>query len=195
MANTISGRLKNPLRLLASLALLGVQFQGLPLSAQTYAKKQHFVCNTGYTPQECQDATAVLRRAQARYPMGALGKWTWVLVRTDDWKQILSARRVDTNVPAFSNLTKRVTFLDGSLVVETSVRGVELRIIWQMPIEDLLDLSIRHELAHALCNEPNESKADRVAIALKDGTALSCRGTLVARERYGRNENRVVDAR
>jgi hypothetical protein len=89
--------------------------------------------------------------------------------------------RVDTNVPAFSDLTKRVTFLDGSLVVERSVRSVELGMTWHMPIEDLLDLSIRHELAHALCNEPKESKADRVAIALKDGTALSCRGTLVAK--------------
>jgi len=78
------------------------------------------------------------------------------LVRTEDWKRILSARGVNTNVPAFSNLTKRVTLLDGSLVVETSARGVELRMIWQIPIEDLLDLSIRHELAHAFCNERNE---------------------------------------
>ena len=181
MANTISGRLKNPLRLLAALALLGFQTQVPTLSAQTYAPKQHFVCNTGYTPHECQAASAVLRRAQARYPVDTLGNWTWVLVRTEDWKQILSARRVDTNVPAFSDLTKRVTFLDGSLVVETSVRCAELRMRWHMPIEDLLDLSIRHELAHALCNERNEFKADRLATALKDGAPLSCRGTLVAK--------------
>jgi hypothetical protein len=31
-------------------------------------------------------------------------------------------------------------------------------------------LAIRHELAHALCNDPDEAKADRAAIALKNGT-------------------------
>jgi len=39
----------------------------------------------------------------------------------------------------------------------------------------LLDLAIRHELAHALCNFRDETKADLAAIALKNGTPLSCR--------------------
>jgi len=144
-------------------------------SAQKQAPMQHFACNTGYTPQECQAATALLRKALARYPVEALGDWRWVLVRTEDWKQILSERRVDPNVPAFSYLPKRETFLDGSLVVGASIHGAELRAIWRMPAEDLLDLAIRRELAHALCNEVDESKADRTAIALKNGTPLSCR--------------------
>ncbi len=179
MANTISRRPKNPLRLLTVLALLGFQTQVPTLSAQTYDPKQHFVCNTGYKPQECQAAAAALRRAQARYPVDALGEWTWVLVRTEDWKRVLLERRFDSNNPAFSYLPKRETFLDGALVVRASIRGVELSAIWHMPIEDLLDLSIRHELAHALCNDRDEAKAYRVAIALKDGAPLSCRGTMV----------------
>ena len=158
-------------------------FSAYPLAAQTngtastqkQAQKQHFVCNTGYTPEECQAATAVLRKAQARYPVDALGEWTWVLVRTVDWKQILSDRKFDSNHPAFSYLPKRETFLDGALVVRSSTRGAELSAIWHMPIENLLDLAIRHELAHALCNDPDETKADRAAIALKNGTPLSCR--------------------
>jgi hypothetical protein len=158
-------------------------FSAYPLAAQTngtasdqkQAPKQHFACNTGYTPQECQAATAVLRKTQARYPVDALGEWTWVLVRTVDWKRILSDRKFDTNYPAFSYLPKRETFLDGALVVRSSIRGAELSAIWHMPIEDLLDLAIRHELAHALCNDPGETKADRAANALKNGTPLSCR--------------------
>ena len=158
-------------------------FSAYPLAAQTngtasaqkQAPKQHFVCNTGYTPQECQAATAVLRKAQARYPVDALEEWTWVLVRTVDWKQILSDRKLDTNHPAFSYLPKRETFLDGALVVRSSIRGAELSAIWHMPIEDLLDLAIRHELAHAFCNDPDETKADRRASALKNGTPSSCR--------------------
>lgn len=46
---------------------------------------------------------------------------------------------------------------------------------WHMPIEDLLDVAIRHELAHAICNEYDESKADSESIILKNGTPLSCR--------------------
>jgi hypothetical protein len=44
-----------------------------------------------------------------------------------------------------------------------------------MAIEELFDLAIRHELAHALCNDPDETKAERAAIALKNGAPLSCR--------------------
>ena len=144
-------------------------------SAQRQAPKQHFACNVGYTPRECQGATTVLRKALARYPVDALGEWTWVLVRTEDWKQLLSERRFDSNNPAFSYLPKRETFLDAALVVRGSIRGVQLSAIWHMPIEDLLDLAIRHELAHALCNDRDETKAGLAAIALKNGTPLSCR--------------------
>jgi hypothetical protein len=163
--------------------VIALVFSAYPLAAQTnsnasaqkQASQQHFACNVGYTPRECQVAATVLRKALARYPVKSLGEWRWVLVRTEDWKQILSERGVDPNVPAFSYLPKRETFLDGSLVVGASIHGAELRAIWHMPVEDLLDFAIRHELAHALCNERDESKVDRAAIALKNGTPLSCR--------------------
>jgi hypothetical protein len=153
-----------------------------PLAAQTSsnasAKKQpslqHFACDIGYTPTDCQVAMTVLRKTLGRYPVEALGEWTWVLVRTEDWKRLLSERKFDPNHAAFSYLPKRETFLDGALVVKTSMRGVELSAIWHMAVEDLLDLAIRHELAHALCNERDESKADRAAIGLRMGH-LSCR--------------------
>jgi hypothetical protein len=152
-------------------------FPALPLAGETRAhgSSLHFACNVGYTPQECQAATTVLRKALARYPAEALGDWRWILVRAEDWKEILSVRRFDTDRPAFSYLPKRETFLDGSLVAGVSSRGMELQMVWHMPIDDLLDLAIRHELAHALCNERDESKTDREAIALKNGMPLSCR--------------------
>ena len=159
-------------------------FSAYPLAAQTNAtasaqkqasSQQHFACHVSYTPTECQVATRVLRKALERYPVDALGEWTWVLVRTEDWKQVLSQRKFDSNHPAFSYLPQRETFFDGALLVKTSIRGVELSAIWHMPIEDLFDLAIRHELAHALCNSPDETKANRAAIALKKGMPLSCR--------------------
>jgi len=158
------------------------------IETQAPAPKQHFVCTVGYTQQECQVAVQGLRKALAKYPVAALGEWTWVLIRTEDWNQILSARRVDTNHPALSYLPKRETFLDGALVAKSSIRGMELSMIWHMPIEGLLDLAIRHELAHALCNETDESKTDREAIALKNGMPLSCRVVEQASAANGRNQ-------
>lgn len=175
---TRAGRRWSLILLTGVLMVMPFVFSAYPLAAQTNgnAPRQHFACNVGYTPRACQVAATVLRKALARYPVEALGEWKWVLVRTEDWKQILSERRVDPNVPAFSYLPKRETFLDGSLVGGASIHGAELRAIWHMPVEDLLDFAIRHELAHALCNEVDESKADRAAIALKNGSPLSCSG-------------------
>jgi hypothetical protein len=188
MANTPSRRL-NLSRLLAPLALLSfLQTPGVVI-AQAQAPTQHFACNVGYTPRDCKAATKVLSKALARYPVDKLGKWTWVLVRTEDWKQILSVRGFDTSHPAFSYLAKRETFLEGSLVAGASIRGTELSVLWHMPVEDLLDLAIRHELAHALCNEPDELKAERTATALKNGMPLSCRATPVAKNHTDETRN------
>lgn len=111
-------------------------------------------------------------------------------MRSEDWKRILLNRGFDPNNPAFSYLPQRETFFDGSLVVKVSTRGVELSRLWRMPIEDLLDLAIRHELAHALCNDRDEAKADRAATSLKDGKPLSCQATLVAKNRTDETRKR-----
>jgi hypothetical protein len=41
----------------------------------------------------------------------------------------------------------------------------------------LLDLAIRHELGHALCNDANERNADRVANLLEQRKTISCQTT------------------
>ena len=143
--------------------------------AQVKYPVQHFACDSGYTQQQCGISMQVVKNALARYPVRALGDWTWVLVRPEDWKRFLLDRGFDPNPPAFSYLPKRETFLDGSLVVKVSIRGFELREQWHMPIEDLLDLAIRHEIAHALCNDRDEIKAGLAASALKNGSVPSCR--------------------
>jgi hypothetical protein len=43
-----------------------------------------------------------------------------------------------------------------------------------MDREGLLDLAIRHELGHALCNEPDERNAERVAKLLEQRKPVSC---------------------
>ena len=176
MTRTSSPKLKVYLRLLAPFVLLALQSQFTTTArAQEQAPKQRFVCNIGYTNQECAVDMAVLRRALVNYPVDALGEWTWVLVRTEDWKRILSDRGFNPDSsPAFSILPQRETFFEGALVTKVSLRGFQLSKLWRMPIEDVLDLAVRHELAHALCNERNEAKADRAALALRDRKPVSC---------------------
>jgi hypothetical protein len=183
MTSTLLRKLKIYLRLLALLTLLVVPSQILPsANAQTPVPKQRFVCNISYTMQECREAMDVLRQVLAKYPATDLGEWTWVLVRPEDWRRILLDRGFSPDSsPAFSILSHRETFLEGALVTKVSFRGVQLSKLWRMPIEDLLDLAIRHELGHALCNERDETRANRAAIALKNGGALSCQATLLAK--------------
>lgn len=175
MARTRSRRFKIYLRFLAPFILLCAPSQLLPpATAQGQATKQHLVCNIGYTSQECAVDMAVLRRTLAKYPLDTLGEWTWVLVRTLDWRRILLDRGFDPNTPAFSYLPARQTFFDGALVAKVSSRGVELRERWHMSVEDLLDLAVRHELGHALCNRRDEAKANYLAAILQGGKPVSC---------------------
>ena len=135
MTPTHSPKLKSCLRPLALFILLALLSPIPPATrAQIKSPNQHFVCNIGYTQQECDTDLAVLRSALAKYHADALGEWSWVLVRSEDWKRILLDRGFDPNNPAFSYLPRRETFLDASLVAKVSSRGVELSQRWHMPI-------------------------------------------------------------
>ena len=137
---------------------------------------QQFVCNTGYKQKECDDEIVVLRKALANYPVAQLGNWTWILVRSEDWKAILLSRGLDDS-PAFTFYPKRETFIEEALVAQVPVRGRELLLQWHMNARDLLDLAVRHELGHALCNDANERNADRVARLLEQKKEISCETT------------------
>jgi hypothetical protein len=138
---------------------------------------QQFVCNTGYKQKECNEETVVLRKALANYPVAQLGNWTWILVRSKDWKAIKLLRGLDPDSPAFTFIAKRETFIEEALVTQVPVRARELLLKWDMNRRDLLDLAVRHELGHALCNDANERNADRVARLLEQKKGISCETT------------------
>jgi hypothetical protein len=144
---------------------------------------QHFVCNTGYTLTQCQKDVAVLRRALEKYPVAQLGEWTWVLVRSSDWTSIQTARGLDRNSPAFTYYPARETFIEEALVTEVPGRRAALLVLWGMSMPNLLDFAIAHELGHALCNEKDEGKAEKVARMLRDGRPASCDVTRQEKER------------
>jgi len=147
---------------------------------------QQFVCNTGYTQKQCHEEMVVLRKALANYPVGQLGNWTWILVRSEDWKAILLPRGLDPDSPAFTFYAKRETFIEQALVTQMPVRGRELLLKWNMSTRDLLDLAIRHELGHALCNDANERTPTAWRTFWNREKTISCQGASRGKARTAR---------
>jgi hypothetical protein len=138
------------------------------------APAQQFACNTGYTQKQCDAEMLVLRKVLAKYPAAQLGTWTWVLVRSEDWKPILQSRGLHPDIPALSDLGQRATFIEEALMGQASVRASHLIERWDMNIDRLLDFAVAHELGHTLCNEMDERQANRVASLLEQRKPVSC---------------------
>ena len=170
------------LRIAAQVFLVAFQTQAVAEAGPPVgAPAQHFVCNTGYSLRKCQVDMAILRKTLAKYPADELGEWTWVLVRSADWKYIVMPRGIDPDSPAFTYLPKRATFIEEALVAKVPHRAAELIVRWGMSTDDLLALAVTHELGHVLCNEPSEVEANRAARTLQEGKPLSCEVRLAAK--------------
>jgi len=118
---------------------------------------------------------AILRPLLDKYEAARLGDWTWVLVKSEDWKALQVAHRMDPGSPAFSVLDRRETFFEEALVNPVTERRIELVRQWRVGMDDLLKLAVTHELGHALCNEKNEKKADIYGEELRKGVTLACK--------------------
>jgi hypothetical protein len=161
-----------------------------PAATQAHAPVQHYVCNTGYTQEKCQTDIAILRKVLGKYPIGELGEWTWVLIRSEDWKAVVQPRGLDPDSPAFTYYEKRETFIEEALVSEVPGRRGELLKAWHMSMHDLLDFAVAHELGHALCGEKDEGKASRMARMLSEGTPIICEFQLAKATSKGMKKQR-----
>lgn len=137
--------------------------------------QQQFVCNVGYSIQQCHEQMSVLRSLLAKYGANRLGDWTWVLVKSEDWKSLLQLHGMDPNSPSFSFLSRRQTFFDEAMVAPVPGRSAELIREWSRSLDGLRDLAVTHELGHALCNERNERKADAYGQLLREGHTVICK--------------------
>ena len=72
----------------------------------------------------------MLRKVLDKYPVGQLGEWTWVLVRSSDWKAIKAARGLDPDSPAFTYYAGKETFVEEVLVTQVPGRGGLLLVKW-----------------------------------------------------------------
>jgi len=132
------------------------------------------VCASPYTISECEKQLAKLRSALRRYRVEKLGQWTWILIRSEDWKQFLQQLHLDPNSPAFSHLEMRQTFLEEVLIVPKPERQVELFSKWHIPFDQFLDFAVTHELGHAFCHEYDETRAELAGQRLRRGKAPVC---------------------
>ena len=144
-------------------------------SASSNLSNQEFHCHTGYRLSDCQKEIAQLKTVLARYPAEELGHWTWILVRSEDWKPIVRGLRLNPESPAFVALEQRETFLEEALFGHEVLRGAELADEWQLPLNQLLSLAVTHELGHAICDEHDEAAADRFGEELRKGHTPPCR--------------------
>ena len=97
---------------------------GTAASREERLATQHFFCNTGYTQDACLKQIATLKNVVANAPTEALGEWTWVLVRSQDWKPLIKKVGLHQDSPAFTCLEKRTTFVEEALVAKVSGRAV-----------------------------------------------------------------------
>jgi hypothetical protein len=138
------------------------------------APEQRFACSGAFAVEECKRDMVVLRERLDKYQAARLGEWKWVLVRSEDWRLSLLTRNLPIDIPATTGLEIRTTFFDEALVSGPIGRVSELVDLWHLSRDALLDLAVRHELGHALCNDPNERNAGRVADLLQQGKLISC---------------------
>jgi len=119
---------------------------------------------------------SALMKLLEKYGAASLGEWKWVLMRSEDWNHLLLARGIRPGVPAITVLGIRATLFDESLVTGPAGRVSELMDEWHLGRGALLDLAVRHELGHALCNDTSERTAERVAKLLEQNKPVSCNG-------------------
>jgi hypothetical protein len=171
-------KLNNCLEWILTAALLGIASPTKASQVDDQLATQHFFCNTGYALDTCRSQIAALKTVMARFPTKALGEWTWVLVRSQDWKGLSRTLGLNPYSPAFTCLETRTTFIEEVLVAKVPWRASELTARWHMGMTDLLNFAVEHEMGHAFCHSRDEDKANHVAGILEQKRPLSCQSGL-----------------
>jgi hypothetical protein len=136
----------------------------------------HLYCNTGYNESDCKLQLRRLGDVLAKMDLTELGDWSWILVRSQDWRPILRRVGRDPDSPAFTILEKRQTFLEEAVFNSDPVRSRTLLEKWRIPLDQFPKYAVVHELGHALCREADEQRARVYAVELQKTGRVTCRG-------------------
>jgi hypothetical protein len=142
---------------------------------------QTFLCDSRVAVSECKSEVEILKTHMQAYPVGQLGAWTWVLVRSDGWKDL----GLDSASPAYTAIEDRLTLIDESMLAEkNALRTEELMRKFELPLPQLVDLAVTHEMGHALCGFREEGKADAVGRRLREGRLPYCSIPVKTRDKF-----------
>ena len=133
-----------------------------------------FFCTQDYNRDECLQHALELRRALLAYPLDRLGMWSFVLVPSYKWKDLVRAVGGSTDSPAFTIFEQRTTVMESSLFSATATRSAELLHVFGVTGEALLELAVNHELGHCVCHKQDERKADDYGRELRKGKIPDC---------------------
>jgi hypothetical protein len=140
-----------------------------------FPKAIQFSCGQQYNEKDCPQHVLALRRVLAHYPVEQLGTWSFVLVPSADWRDLVRDVR-NPGTPALTEIERRTTVFDEVLFSSrpSPVRVEELLLMFNSSVEALLEVAVSHELGHALCREKDERRAKIYARHLREGQALAC---------------------
>jgi hypothetical protein len=140
-----------------------------------------FFCTQDYNRDECHQHALELRRALMSYPLERLGTWSFALVPSDKWKDLVRALGGSSDSPAFTIFEQRTTVMESSLFSPTATRSAEFRRVFGVTGEALLELAVNHELGHGICQERDERRADDYGRELRQTKTVDCTKTLEGR--------------
>ena len=140
------------------------------------AKSIQFLCTQEYDHNHCLQDTATLQHALAPYTLDQLGSWSFLLVPSDGWKDLVRALGGDPVSPAFSIVDQRITVIERGLFLPSAIRGEELLLTYGVIGPALLDWAVTHELGHSICHDADERHADDYGRGLRDRKPVRCLG-------------------
>ena len=129
----------------------------------------HFYCLKDYNLATCEKHVFALRRELTHYPLGDLAPWSFVLVPSRDWEEMLRAAGGPPGSPAFTALHSRKTFFQDALFSPTPSQREQFMQIFSVTQNPLFELAVSHELGHVICRETDEQKATACGRDLRTG--------------------------
>jgi hypothetical protein len=152
------------------LRVLPVQVRG----GQEFPAAIQFFCTENYRRKDCKNDIFILSQALAHYPLDKLGSWSFILASSDEWEPLMSRLRLPADSPAFSMLGGNTTVFSQVLYSAPADQRAELMKAFGVPLNQLLELAVAHELEHALCHELSEAKAFSYGEQLRAGHQIGC---------------------
>ena len=140
-----------------------------------FPKAIQFFCGEQYNPKDCNQHVLSLRRVLAHYPIEQLGTWSFVLVPSADWKDLVRGTK-NPSAPALTELERRTTVFEEVLFSSkpSPTRVAELLHMFNIPADALVELAVSHELGHALCHDKDEGRTKILSFKLRAGQPLVC---------------------